>query len=112
VGLQPIEKKELSWGITRKSSAILAESKYWKSQERPSRKGELIALIEQYLAGEQLRALWEQLDETQQLAVAETIHYEHGVFNAHRFRAKYGALPVFGTKKDSWGYGEMPSLLR
>ena len=82
------------------------------TQERPSRKGELIALIEQYLAGKQLRALWEQLDATQQLAVAETIHYEHGVFHAHRFRAKYGALPVFGTKKDAWGYGEIPSLLR
>jgi hypothetical protein len=82
------------------------------TQERPPRKGELVALIEQYLSGNRLRALWEQLDPTQQLAVAETIHYEHGVFNAHRFRAKYGALPVFGTKKDSWGYGEIPSLLR
>jgi hypothetical protein len=80
--------------------------------ERPTRKGELVALIEQYLSGTQLRALWEQLDETQKLAVAETIHYEHGVFNAHRFRAKYGAVPVFGTKKDSWGYSEIPSLLR
>jgi hypothetical protein len=81
------------------------------TQERPPRKGELVALIEQYLSGNRLRALWEQLDPTQQLAVAETIHYEHGVFNAHRFRAKYGALPVFGTKKDSWGYGEIPSWL-
>jgi len=79
--------------------------------ERPTRKGELVALIEQYLSGKQLRALWEQLDETQKLAVAETIHYEHRVFNAQRFRAKCGALPVFGTKKDSWGYGEIPSLL-
>jgi hypothetical protein len=79
---------------------------------RPTRKGELVALLEQHLAGTQLRALWEQLDATQQLAVAETIHDEHGVFNAHRFRAKYGTLPVFGTKKDAWGYGDMPSLLR
>src|SRR5947208_1302968 len=31
VELQPIEKKELSWGIARKSSSILAESKYRKS---------------------------------------------------------------------------------
>jgi hypothetical protein len=79
---------------------------------RPARKGELVALIEQYLSGKRLRALWEQLDETQKLAVAETIHYENGVFNPHRFRAKYGALPVFGTKKETWGYGEIPSLLR
>jgi hypothetical protein len=82
------------------------------TQERPTRKGELVTLIEQYLSGNRLRALWEQLDKTQQLAVAETIHYEHGVFNAHRFRAKYGALPVFGTKKEGWGYGEIPSVLR
>ena len=45
---------------------------------------ELVALIEQYLSGKRLRALWEQLDETQKLAVAETIHYENGVFNPHR----------------------------
>ena len=32
VGLQPIDKKELSWGTARKSSSILAESKYRKSQ--------------------------------------------------------------------------------
>jgi Flp pilus assembly protein TadD len=30
--LQPIDKKELSWGTARKSSSILAESKYRKSQ--------------------------------------------------------------------------------
>src|SRR5215470_3413489 len=82
------------------------------TKERPMRKGELVELLEQYLSGKQLRALWEQLDEKQKLAVAETIHYENGVFNAHRFRAKYGTLPVFGTKKDTWGYGETPSVLR
>jgi hypothetical protein len=31
-GLQRIEKKELSWGIARKSSSILAENKYRKGQ--------------------------------------------------------------------------------
>ena len=68
----------------------------------------MVALIEQYLSGKRLRALWEQLDETQKLAVAETIHYENGVFNPHRFRAKYGALPVFGTKKDDVGVRRNP----
>jgi hypothetical protein len=82
------------------------------TQERPTRKGELVALIEQYLVDERLHALWERLDATQQRAVAETIYNEHGVFNAHRFEAKYGALPVFGTQKDRWGYSEIPSLLR
>jgi Helicase conserved C-terminal domain len=82
------------------------------TKERPTRKGELVALVEHYLSGARLRELWEQLDEKQKLAVAETLYDEKGVFNAHRFRAKYGALPVFGTKKDKGGYGEIPSLLR
>ena len=34
------------------------------TQARPTRKGELVELIEQHLAGKQLRALWEQLDQT------------------------------------------------
>ena len=29
-----------------------------------------------------------------------------------RFRAKYGVLPVFGTRKAHWGEGEDPSRLR
>src|SRR5437762_98057 len=82
------------------------------TKERPTRKGELVGLVEQYLSGQRLRELWKQLDEKQKLAVAETIYSADGVFNAHRFRAKYGELPVFGTKKDRRGYGEIPSLLR
>ena len=82
------------------------------TQERPARKGELVELVEQHLSGERLRALWEALDETQKLAVAETIHADDSVFNPARFRAKYRKLPVFGRRKDSWGESESPSLLR
>jgi len=82
------------------------------TKERPTRKGDLVELVEQHLSGERLRELWEQLDEKQKLAVAETIYSAAGVFNAHRFSARYGELPVFGTKKDRYGYGEIPSLLR
>jgi hypothetical protein len=82
------------------------------TNKRPTRKADLAAVIEQHLVGENLRALWEQLDEKQKLAVAETIYSVDGIFNADRFRAKYGALPVFGTKKDQWRYSETPSLLR
>jgi hypothetical protein len=82
------------------------------TNKRPTRKMDLAAVIEQYLVGEKLRALWEQLDDKQKLAVAETIYSVDGTFNADRFRAKYGALPVFGTKKDQWRYSETPSLLR
>jgi hypothetical protein len=82
------------------------------TRERPTRKGEAVALVEQHLSGERLQALWEQLDATQKLAVAETIYADENVFNPTRFQARYGALPVFGTKKDRGGYGENPSLLR
>ena len=82
------------------------------TRERPTRKGDAVALVEQHLSGERLRALWEQLDATQKLAVAETIYADESVFNPTRFRAMYGALPVFGTKKEHGGYGENPSLLR
>jgi hypothetical protein len=81
------------------------------TKERPTRKEDLQSLIERYLTSDELlRALWEQLDEKQKLAVAETIHSADGLFNAARFQAKYGEAPVFGVKKDSWR--ETPSALR
>jgi hypothetical protein len=79
---------------------------------RPARKGELVALIGQHLQGEALHELWEQLDPLQQLAVAETLYAPGGRFDAARFQAKHGALPSFGTKKNTWGYSETPSRLR
>lgn len=82
------------------------------TRERPTRKGDLVELVAHYLSGERLRALWERLDGTQKLAVAETIYADESVFNSARFRARYGGLPVFGTKEDRWRYSETPSLLR
>ena len=82
------------------------------TKTRPTRKGELVALIEQHLQSENLRELWGQLDKLQQLAVAETLYAPEGVFDAARFNAKYGELPTFGTKKNNWGYSETPSQLR
>ncbi|MGH9769373.1 MAG: hypothetical protein ACREAB_18265 [Blastocatellia bacterium] len=81
------------------------------AKERPTRKEDLQDLIERHLtSGERLRELWDHLDEKQKLAVAETIYSSDGAFNAARFQAKYGELPVFGVKKDSWS--ETPSALR
>ena len=80
-------------------------------ESKPTRKVDCVASIERCLSGEKLKALWERLDDTQKLAVAETIHSDEGFFDASRFRAKYGVLPVFGTKKNDWG-GTSPSLLR
>ena len=64
----------------------------------PTRKADMVAAIESHLAGDRLRKLWEALDEMQQLAVSEALHTSLGVFDRHRFKAKYNGLPVgFGT---------------
>jgi len=82
------------------------------AKQKPTRKAELIAAIEAHLDGENLRALWERLDKTQRLAVAETMYSAQGVFEAERFRAKYGTFPIFGTKENPRSYQETPSPLR
>ncbi|MEI6414933.1 MAG: hypothetical protein WCP34_11840 [Pseudomonadota bacterium] len=79
--------------------------------KKPTRKAELVAAIEEHLAGEKLHSLWERLDGTQRLAVAETMYSALGIFDAGRFRAKYGVSPVFSTKNEK-SYGESPSPLR
>lgn len=81
------------------------------TKERPTRKGDLMDVIERELLGPGLRALFDQLDDLQRKAVAETVYSDSPVFNTDRFRARYGELPVFGTKKDRW-YGETPAPLR
>jgi len=82
------------------------------TKERPTRKGELVDLIDRHVTGEGLPALWEELDDLQRKAVAEATHSDSPIFNVERFKAKYGAMPVFGMKKDRWGYGETPTPLR
>lgn len=84
-----------------------------KTSERPTRKGELVALIARHLEGESLRALWSQLDQLQQAAVAEATYAPDGLFHADRFEAKYGGQPSWGSKNNRiYGYGENPSPLR
>ncbi|MGI9107738.1 MAG: hypothetical protein ACR2G4_15995 [Pyrinomonadaceae bacterium] len=74
------------------------------TSEKPVRKGELAALILRHLEGENLRALWSRLDETQQAAVSETIHATQGRFLAERFQAKYGRAPDWGASRNPIGY--------
>lgn len=78
--------------------------------EKPTRKPELVAEIASHLEGDELRKLWEQLDETQRTAVSEVVHSPDGLFRAERFQARYGRQPNWGTR-DRWGYNRMPSLL-
>src|SRR5262245_12398429 len=69
----------------------------------PTRKPELVALVERQIAGARLRELWKSLDDIQKKAVSETLYAPDGVFNHARFKAKYGRLPNFGghSRKDA-----------
>ena len=89
---------------------------------RPTRKADMVAAVESRLAGESLRRLWDDLDETQRFAVSEALHDPLDGFHPQRFKAKYGALPAgfgrFGTPEsslrlllhpvDGYGYGDAP----
>ena len=80
---------------------------------RPTRKAEIIAVLRRRLTGKSLQRLWHELDETQRLAVSETLYGPDGAFAETRFRAKYGVMPAFDTPAGRRGYGATrPTLLR
>lgn len=60
---------------------------------KPTRKAEMVNVLVRRLTVRRLKDLWEQLDEKQQLAVAETLYGVPGRFDAGRFRVKYGEPP-------------------
>ncbi len=70
----------------------------------PTRKAELIGIIENYLQGETLRTLWTQLDELQQAAVAEVVHSQQSRYQKEQFVAKYGQIPNWGTGRGSYDF--------
>ena len=70
------------------------------TKETATRKANLVGLIERGMEGDNLRRLYEQLDEMQQKAVSEAVWDKEGYFRADRFKAKYGGTPVFATKRD------------
>src|SRR5262245_60162672 len=74
------------------------------ARERPKRKDDLIEAIERQLLGSGLRDLFAQLDDLQRKAVAETIRSDRTDFDAGRFKARYGALPVFETQDPNYSY--------
>src|SRR5215211_508986 len=76
------------------------------SKDRPTRKANLVGLIEKEMAGDNLRRLYEQLDDMQRKAVSEAVWDEEGLFRSDRFKAKYGGLPVFARKNDDRSYGD------
>jgi len=69
----------------------------------PTRKAELVSLIQQRLETESsLRQIWESLDALQQAAVSEVLYSPSARFEALVFRAKYGRDPDWG-EFDRWG---------
>jgi hypothetical protein len=77
------------------------------------KKDELVNKIHGSLAGAGLHGLWNRLDDTQRLAVAETLYALDGVFHRDRFRAKYGKLPDFSVKEPGsrYSYYRQPTPL-
>jgi hypothetical protein len=77
------------------------------------KKDDLVNKIHGSLAGAGLHALWNRLDDTQRLAVAETLYAVDGVFHPDQFRAKYGQLPDFSVKEPGsrYSYYRQPTPL-
>ena len=78
---------------------------------RPTRKADLVAMIERHLAGERLQEIWGRLDELQQSAVSETLYGADGRFDARQFRAKYRAMPGFEVASNRRNRRSRPSYL-
>lgn len=53
---------------------------------RPTRKAEIIAVLRRRLTGKSLQNLWHELDETQRLAVSETLYGPDGALAETRAR--------------------------
>lgn len=65
----------------------------------PTRKAELVALIQGHLENpDRLRKIWGELDALQQAAVSEMVH-SFSSFDAQAFRAKYGGDPEWGRPR-------------
>ena len=79
---------------------------------KPTRKADLVKAIAVHLHGKKLRAVWENLDSLQQLAVSEAAFSEHGQFQPDQFQAKYRSQPNWGEgSKYVYGYIDKPSHL-
>ena len=83
-----------------------------KIATKPTRKAEVIGVLERFLMGGGAVQLWGQLDQLQQSAIGEAVHSEEGAFDAGAFQAKYGALPVFEIEeKNRWSTNPTPLSL-
>ena len=82
------------------------------SDPLPPRKGNLVALLGERLAREDVvRERWESLGEIQRAAVSEVVHGYSPRLDRARFRAKYGRDPDWGSL-DGSGRDARPTALR
>ena len=80
-------------------------------ERAPTRKAELVEFIHARVLGEAaLRQLWATLDQLQQAAVAETLYHPQLLYDAGRFRAKYGGDPDWGSR-NRWSQLDKPARL-
>lgn len=64
----------------------------------PTRKAELISAIQAWLSGDGLTLVWELLSPLEQAAVRISLYCSDGWFDERRFKAEFGALPVWFTQ--------------
>ncbi len=69
-----------------------------ETQERPTRKADIIALLRRHLLSPQLRDYWEKLESVDRHAVAEAVHNWDGRFDPVRF-----VQQVLGYPRDIQG---------
>jgi hypothetical protein len=81
------------------------------SDQKLSRKADLVTAILQEIEGAKIQKIWQRLDEMQKNAIAEVVHSSGNNYRADSFAAKYGQKPNFGTG-DRYSSRYQPSLLR
>lgn len=68
---------------------------HFAGKQPVGRKELLVNALCEVMTGMQLRTVWDRLDATQRLAVAEVLYHPLGIFEADKFRAKHGRSPAF-----------------
>lgn len=80
------------------------------SEQRFTRKADIINAILQEMEGAKIQQIWHRLDALQKAAIAEVVHSSTNDYYADSFVAKYGQKPSFGTG-DRYSSRYKPSLL-
>jgi len=79
---------------------------------KPTRKADILEHIYKECK-QHHKAHWEKLDSLEQKVISEVLYQnsvvgEANVFDAYRFKAKYGGVPEYFINRNSWGYPRKP----